>query len=587
IRSCPENFLRLIRNGRAGDLIRRLSGYDRGALPGLMSSWCIPGAGLWFYEDKRGLHEDMVLLRALIVANRCLGDAKLVDGETGKEIRRLPTDFDKLNLLAVFSPDGSRFATGGSNNTVIVWDSATGSLLGVMHGHTEPVKWAQFSADGSQLLTMGGKGDVCYQREARIWNLGYNGQEVASISLDKPLSILPLFSPDGRRFITADPGHQLNVWSVPTPTQQDAPFEPSLQRVLPVSVPEYADMPWAFSPCGKHMAIMKSNGCLTVRDAETFDPIGNDIELERLDRWSSQVNLSFSHSKVKPLLAINWAGQTRLYDLGAKRLSGLPATERTFCSRPARFSRDDTLLATQSYPGGGESVMIWDIRSHNLTRQIKLRKAVPTENILVRMNCNDLSTRDDLMVVGFEGSAAKVPVVVLDIRSGQHRTYLQGHTGGVTDARYSPDKGEFIATAGHDRTVRIWNASSGGPSIHTLVGHSDFVRSARFSSDDSRVVSVSNDGTARMWDVREGKPLAVYEPSSGFKDALREEVYDTLSHAMFSPDRDSKWIIASSLNGRVRLYPGSYRCMMEIACRLLRHAPEADQICEECKPFRE
>ena len=41
------------------------------------------------------------------------------------------------------------------------------------------------------------------------------------------------------------------------------------------------------------------------------------------------------------------------------------------------------------------------------------------------------------------------------------------------------------------------------------VGHSDFLRTAQFSPDGNNIVTVSSDGTDRVWDVPTGKNLQI------------------------------------------------------------------------------
>ena len=78
------------------------------------------------------------------------------------------------------------------------------------------------------------------------------------------------------------------------------------------------------------------------------------------------------------------------------------------------------------------------------------------------------------------------------------------HLGRIHAIVYSAD-GRLLATAGSDRTVRLWDVSRGLP-IRTLEGHAGEVRSAAFSIDGSRLVSASNDGTVRVWDIETGRP---------------------------------------------------------------------------------
>ena len=102
--------------------------------------------------------------------------------------------------------------------------------------------------------------------------------------------------------------------------------------------------------------------------------------------------------------------------------------------------------------------------------------------------------------------------------SGQPLATLKGHTAPVTSAVFSPD-GQRILTASDDNTARLWDAS--GQPLATLKGHTFWVTSAVFSPDGQRILTASGDGTARLWDAS-GQPLATF---SGL-----------ITSAVFSPD---------------------------------------------------
>jgi len=80
---------------------------------------------------------------------------------------------------------------------------------------------------------------------------------------------------------------------------------------------------------------------------------------------------------------------------------------------------------------------------------------------------------------------------------------LEGHTGSITDVAVSPD-GSKIVSGSEDKTVRIWDVTTGAQVGEALQGHTDIVTSVVFSPDSSKVVSGSDDKTLRIWDVNTG-----------------------------------------------------------------------------------
>ena len=90
---------------------------------------------------------------------------------------------------------------------------------------------------------------------------------------------------------------------------------------------------------------------------------------------------------------------------------------------------------------------------------------------------------------------------------------LSGHMVCVTSVAYSAD-GTRIATGSKDKTVRVWDATTG--TLRTeLKGHTDEVTSVSFSPDGTRIVSGSKDKTAKVWDARTGLPALELKGHTG------------------------------------------------------------------------
>ncbi|KAG0060345.1 hypothetical protein BGZ90_004062 [Linnemannia elongata] len=104
---------------------------------------------------------------------------------------------------------------------------------------------------------------------------------------------------------------------------------------------------------------------------------------------------------------------------------------------------------------------------------------------------------------------------------------------------YSP-RGNDIASASHDNTVRLWDSET-GMCVVALKGHTDWVMSVRFSPNGRHLVSGSRDEMIRFWDSETGKPVNIWSPLLG-------EIYSIA----ISPD--DRWIASGHYDGNVQLW---------------------------------
>ena len=82
------------------------------------------------------------------------------------------------------------------------------------------------------------------------------------------------------------------------------------------------------------------------------------------------------------------------------------------------------------------------------------------------------------------------------------RHTLEGHDGPVSCARFGPE-GRRLATAGRDKTVRIWSMR-GGKLERTLEGHAKPITALAFTPD-GMLVSGDTGGVVRVWSWPKGK----------------------------------------------------------------------------------
>ena len=105
-------------------------------------------------------------------------------------------------------------------------------------------------------------------------------------------------------------------------------------------------------------------------------------------------------------------------------------------------------------------------------------------------------------------------VRIWDVSTGRQLRALGGHRNVITWVSFSDD-GRRIATASWDKTAKVWDAET-GKELRILQGHEHRVLSVAFSPDGRRLATASQDNTVRIWDAASGKETDVLHGHTGY-----------------------------------------------------------------------
>jgi WD40 repeat protein len=92
---------------------------------------------------------------------------------------------------------------------------------------------------------------------------------------------------------------------------------------------------------------------------------------------------------------------------------------------------------------------------------------------------------------------------------GEPRGHFFGQRSPMFNAVFTPS-GDALATTGYDGTVRLWSLPA-GETFRLLNLHHPAVNDVTFCGVSDRVVSGSDEGLARLWDIKPEKPAVLQE----------------------------------------------------------------------------
>jgi WD40 repeat protein len=137
---------------------------------------------------------------------------RMLNADSYADIRRWNAHSEQICSLS-FSPDGKWLLSTSTDDTIGVWDVATGRLVARLTGHNADVFCAVMSPDGTRIASGGRDGYV------RLWDT-IRFQNVAQLGGHKDYIYSLAWSPDGRQLFSGSGDWTVRIWDTRTLAEQ-------------------------------------------------------------------------------------------------------------------------------------------------------------------------------------------------------------------------------------------------------------------------------------------------------------------------------------------------------------------------------
>lgn len=475
---------------------------------------------------------------SLIVTSGYGRGVQVWDAATGALVRDLTVERPGGWHAALFSPDATRLLVWGVG-TPAVFEIATGDRRFDLVGHEADVLDADFSHDGSMIVTASDDGT------ARLWEARSPSNPRILRAHDHPVTDLQ-FSADGQQLLSAA-SNQWRLWNPETRLPGAAFTDPHAT-------------PWSY---GRRVAFLPDGRLLSwIRAAEVFDPAGRAAPLTIVPRSKATRDDEEAQSS-DPILGASTGGtrvlittrdRVRIADAGTGTIvqqTDIPgceyaelspdgsrvlavifeesvvrvldaATGQALFELPgqlARFDPTGTRILTLSRNNRG--ARLWDARTgqpvsvldlppdqwaHNQVTQwtvwgmLRPRVDVPT--------FSPDGTRVVLPADDWEWPSAR-PAYIYEVSTGRRLAELRADLGWNSCIAFSPD-GQRIATCRwsdpdgssiRDAGIRLWDADSGSQLLQLPVPSEDGygITALAWSPGGTRLAAGGNDGQVTIF----------------------------------------------------------------------------------------
>ena len=336
--------------------------------------------------------------------------------------------------------------------------------LVVQTGHLGSVTSVVFSPDG-KIIASGSSDNTL-----RLWS-AENGQEIKSLTAHTNFVKSLAFSPDGKILASGSNDKTIKLWNVENG-----------QELKTLSAHGDLVNSVIFSPDGKMLASGSSDKTIKLWN------VVSGQEIKSLIGHSSYISSVVFSPNGKILASGSWDSTINLWNIkSGQQIKSLATNHNGFFKLDfVRLSLDGKILASK----GNETIKLWSVETGQLLKSFRSDFGRSIE----------FSPDGKMLASGNDKT-----IQLWSVETGQEIKSLVGHDSFVSSVTFSPD-GKTLASGSYG-IIKVWNVQT-GEQIKSLTGHNGSVNSIAFSPNRKFLLTGISDGTMKIWDINQNKPLA-------------------------------------------------------------------------------
>ncbi len=425
--------------------------------------------------------------------------SSVVSGESSPEQKYRVLEGHSAAVRSVeFSQDGKLLVTGSNDNTIHVWDVASGESLKILRGHAGRVPACVFSPDGKHVVS------ASHDRTAKRWNIeGYREVRVFKghvLEGHRDEILGAAFSPQGDRVVTASRDRSAKIWD-PADGQELDEFKEGHEFLASTVL---------FFPGSKRIVTAATDNTARIWD------IASGTELIAMEHTGPSAAVALSHDGTW-LLTGSDAKEARIWDAETGDLLHTLGGHGSEVSAVAVSPGPDNQWILTADAAG--RCILWDAK----TRKVKWEQAMHSRGISA---AHFLPSGDRVLTSSLDNTVSQ-----WDVKTGEEiRDLRLVHPDAVTALAIAPD-GRRGLTVCADRIVRLWDLHA-HTVLHTLAidrpadedsaeagagrdgaatsserASRQGVSAISFDSTGRQAITVSGDNRVRLWQVTDDDHL--------------------------------------------------------------------------------